>query len=134
MRSLAARRHQINRPAVPVVDDGSLDFPNEGSQEARILVMQEERKAAQNDVSDFVAPYLVSVERFGNALKMQLYAAAVARFRHRLDPQMIRALVDATILQEECRREEIAVYRRDEARKKEARSVRREPVLSSGHI
>ncbi len=130
-RSLARRRY-ASRSTVPVVDDGSLSFPNAGSQEVRVLAQLEERKSVMNDVADYVTPYVLSEPNISNALKMQVYQAAIARFRHRLSPDMIRKLVDATILQENCRREEIAAYRRAKARKKrEASSARRMVAVSS---
>lgn len=121
-RRRRALRHAA--PTVPVVDDGYLDMPNWGSQEARVLASQEAQKSAFNDIADFISNRIVSDNSLGNATKVALYAAAQERFRHRLDPFTIRKLVDATILQEKCRREDIARYR--------AASARAKTVVSSG--
>ena len=131
MRPLRRSRY-ISPALVPVVDDGYGVEPRANDPDVAILRQEERFKAVSNEIADFVIYGFLSQERITNTLKMQLYDAAIQRFRNRMPPEMIRTLVDATIRQEVGLREETARWRRAEAVRKAEDSKRRATVLSSG--
>ncbi len=130
MRRPLRRSRQIYYSTVPVVDDSYGVEPSPNDPDVAILRQEERFKATGNEIADFCIYHFQSVPQIGNALKMRLYDMAIARFRTRLPPEMIRALVDATIRQEVALREQTARWRRAEAARKADDGKRRGMVLS----
>lgn len=127
MRPLRRSRTR-HTSTVPVVDDGYGCLPDPGDHDYIRQQEQERSTSASNDVADFVIYFVQSEAVVGNALKARLYEAAIARFKRRLPPEMIRMLVDATILKDKMDRERAVRLRKAEAARKAEDGARRSPL------
>ncbi len=130
MRRPLRRSRQIYYSTVPVVDDTYGVEPSPNDPDVALLRQEERFKATGNEIADTVIYHFQSAPQITNALKMRLYDMAIARFRNRLPPEMIRALVDATIWNEQRLRQEVAQLRRAEAARKAEGGAPAAKVLS----
>lgn len=128
MRRPLRRSRHVYYSTVPVVDDSYGIEPSANDPEVVSLRDRERSIQNNNAVADFCVYHFQSARQIDNALKMRLYDMAISRFRDRLPPEMIRALVDATIRQEVGLREQTARWRRAEAARKAERQERQRAV------
>ena len=129
-RPLRRSRHVYNS-LVPITDSGYGVEPSANDPDVAILRQEERFKAVGNEVADAVIYHFQSVPQVTNAIRMRLYGMAIARFRNRLPPEMIRSLVDVTIWNEMRLRKEMARERAAEAARKAERSAGRATVVQS---
>jgi hypothetical protein len=94
------------------------------------LRKDEQKRDFFNVVADWAIYQFQSLNEVTNAVRMRLYTQGIERFRGRASPEVIRTIIDATILQERCRQQEVAAHRAKEAREKAARSAKRTAMVS----